>query len=506
MSRPLRSNLIIAASALAVCVAAPLQAQTPAAQCDFSDLPGVVWWGTEREMSLGTFAAHLAPIYWFSPDEPLLEQREGPDIRLPESFPFEEAPDAPVVYYQLEEILGGVGEQTSFYRDSTDIHNSIIDLEQTGVFRMGFFAYFRSEVGLGAHPHDLEATEFKGAVLRSDSELVQEWTAGRCDEQNYVIIVTRVTGKAHGIQWFWNVVDVDIETKFPMTILVEEGKHGLATDKNGDGYFTPGYDVNRHINDAWGVRDNIRGGALLSGGYQAWMTKVRHPQHRVHPPLPEDSQLWPNFERRTRYDGGEGENAVYELRPLPPAELGEYDKGLHHFMEDKEVEDWPELTEASEFQDFVDWVDADKAVKSLAISLYADGDLGFAWVFPLFIVKNMEVKVSGGFLVWRMYAKDDHLQDFGWMLMYANSASRWIDSYLAMGAEWDREVVDGVKSTQTDFVLETGIKFRVNVTTSALKFLSFATDFWGFRAGVKNYGFFDIDRLTYVLEFGAGAW
>jgi hypothetical protein len=105
-----------------------------------------------------------------------------------------------------------------------------------------------------------------------------------------------------------------------------------------------------------------------------------------------------------------------------------------------------------------------------------------------------------------MYAKDDHLQDFGWMLMYANSASRWIDSYLAMGAEWDREVVDGVKSTQTDFVLETGIKFRVNVTTSALKFLSFATDFWGFRAGVKNYGFFDIDRLTYVLEFGAGAW
>jgi hypothetical protein len=28
----------------------------------------------------------------------------------------------------------------------------------------------------------------------------------------------------------------------------------------------------------------------------------------------------------------------------------------------------------------------------------------------------------------------------------------------------------------------------------------------GFRAGVKNKGFFDIERLTYVLEFGAGVW
>jgi hypothetical protein len=32
------------------------------------------------------------------------------------------------------------------------------------------------------------------------------------------------------------------------------------------------------------------------------------------------------------------------------------------------------------------------------------------------------------------------------------------------------------------------------------------TDFWGVRIGIKNYGFFDIDKLTYVLEFGAGVW
>ena len=37
-------------------------------------------------------------------------------------------------------------------------------------------------------------------------------------------------------------------------------------------------------------------------------------------------------------------------------------------------------------------------------------------------------------------------------------------------------------------------------------FLTKVTDFWGMHFGVKNDGFFDIDRLRYVLEFGAGTW
>ncbi|MGH7674125.1 MAG: hypothetical protein ACREMV_02540, partial [Gemmatimonadales bacterium] len=53
--------------------------------------------------------------------------------------------------------------------------------------------------------------------------------------------------------------------------------------------------------------------------------------------------------------------------------------------------------------------------------------------------------------------------------------------------------------------VETGLKFRVNVSHTPVKFLTFLTDYWGFRAGIKNRGFFDIDRLTYVLEFGAGS-
>ena len=114
--------------------------------------------------------------------------------------------------------------------------------------------------------------------------------------------------------------------------------------------------------------------------------------------------------------------------------------------------------------------------------------------------------MSGGFIVWRMYLKDDGLRDFGWMAMYAPSASRWIDTYFAAGAEWDEEIVDGERQQDVEFVLETGLKFRAQIGHSPLKFLTFLTDFWGFRAGIKNYGFFDIDRLTYVLEVGAGAW
>jgi hypothetical protein len=288
---------------------------------------------------------------------------------------------------------------------------------------------------------------------------------------------------------------------------VEEGKHALATDKNSDGYFTPGYDVSRYVNDAWGVRDNMRTGALATGGYQAWMTKVRQPEHRLVPPLPDDSPLRPRLERRGYYDGS---LAVYELRPFPPTEMAEGDP--HHlvnFFKDKEVPDWPESKEVSKVSEFINWVDADLVVKSLSIAFMADGDLGFTFVFPLLIVKNLEVPAGGGFLVNRIYLKDAYLRDFGWQLMYVPSASRWVDTYFAAGAENDRERdpdTDELTVNEWWFVLETGLKFRFNLSHSPLGFLGFLTDFWGFSAGIKNYGFFDIDKLTYVFTVGAGVW
>ncbi|KPK57032.1 MAG: hypothetical protein AMS21_12030, partial [Gemmatimonas sp. SG8_38_2] len=379
-----------------VWVAAPAATAQTGGQCDFSDVPGVVWWGTENQLTMNRLASYLAPVYWFSPDEPLMGSTEGRTIMLPQALPFEPAPDGPVVYYQFEELVSAANSEVTPYSRAPDQNNSIVDFEAVYSLRLSFFAYFESEVGVGAHQHDIEATEFKVVILRSDGDYLRENSAAQCAERNYVVIVTRITAKAHGIEWFWNVIDTDPDTRFPMFLFVEEGKHGLSTDKNSDGYFTPGYDVNRYTNDAWGVRDIIRGGTLFTGGYESWMTKVRQPEHRVFPPLPDDSPLVPRLARRQDYYTGG--NAVYELRPFPSASLAEDDPGLYHFMHDKDVPNWPKLSERSDVQGLVDWVEEGAAVKSLSIAFMLngspnpnnDGDIGFSFAFPLFIVKNME--------------------------------------------------------------------------------------------------------------------
>jgi hypothetical protein len=481
----------------------PLSAPTVQEACDYSQVPGVIWWGPERRMSLERLAAYAAPVYWFSPDEPSMRRRDGPDIRIPEIIPGEPFVDKPVVYYQFDEILSRPEAEGPAYLPGPGGQGTgDVDLGNVAAITLGIFAYFADEVGLGAHPHDLEATSFKLVVLPDTYEPFREY-APACPEENQVILITRSTAKAHGLQWFWNVVETDEFTDFPMHLLVEEGKHGIATDKNGDGYFTPGYDVNVRINDAWGVRDNMATGLMATGKFESWMAKVRRPEHRVIPPLPDDSPLRAEFERKL----GDVESAVYELRPLPPADIAGDDQGLHHIIAGHAVPDWPETDELTSTKAWGDFVTEGTALKSLSIAFRADGDLGFSFVFPFLIVKHLTDPMTGGYIVHRMYLKDEKLRDFGWMLMYTPSASRWMDTYLAAGAEQDEEVDSlGVSTREWDFVFETGLKFRVNMAHTPLKFLSVFTDYWGFRAGIKNRGFWDISNLTYVFEVGAGSF
>jgi hypothetical protein len=518
MSYRFRGIVMVAATTVAWPL--PASGQTTADRaCDFSDVPGIVWWGPESRMPLERLAAYAAPVFWHSPDEPELEGRSGAEVAVPEALPLESA-DGPVVYYQLKEVQAWPGAAETVLRRVPSMPGaSELDLSATGLLRLDYYAYYSDEAGLGAHKHDVEPVEFKLAIVRSDGEALRKTSwAGRCRDRNYLLLVTRVSAKAHGIEWFWNIVEVDEETKFPMYLFVEEGKHALATDKNSDGYFTPSYDVNVRINDAWGVRDIIRSGGLFSGGYEAWMTKVRKPEHRVFPPLPADSPLLP--EGLERQPGYEGETAVYELRPLPPAsDVQAWDREqasvdpaavpLYPFVKDKEVPDWPEVDEIHSLTQAEEWVESGALKRSLSIALYSDGDLGVSWVFPFFIVKNLHVSMSGGYVLHRMYLTGGERDGFGWQLLYTNSASRWFDPYFSAGAEWQQEYVreDGtISDDRADFVLETGFKFRAQLGSSPLKFLTFLTDFWGFRAGIKNYGFFDIDRLTYVLEVGAGSF
>ncbi len=73
--------------------------------CDYEDVPGVIWVGNDPIMTFQELASYCAPILWFSPDEPLLKEAKGKDILLPESFPFEDTTENPVVYYRVRTIL-----------------------------------------------------------------------------------------------------------------------------------------------------------------------------------------------------------------------------------------------------------------------------------------------------------------------------------------------------------------------------------------------------------------
>jgi hypothetical protein len=314
--------------------------------------------------------------------------------------------------------------------------------------------------------------------------------------------VWKVVAKAHGILWYDNTLVVDEYTSLPITILVEEGKHASCTDKNSDGYYTPGYDVNRRINDAWGVRDIIRSGGLSTGGFESWMAKVRDHKSMIMPPVPEGS---PYRERFVKDGVFAPDFAVYELRPFPGSEKAE--ESLKPFIDDKGFSDWPETEVFGDLKHLSGWFVDESFTKSLSIAYRYDGDNGIVFNFPFFIVKNFEEKMSGGWIVHRIYLKDEKLKDFGYNLLYTTSASRWVDGYFALGFEIDAWDTPDGRQHKSYFVTEPGIKFRANLKHSPLKFITkLGTDFWGLRIGVKYRGAWPTSDIRYVVEIGAGVW
>ena len=458
--------------------------------CAYDPYDAIVWSGTDSLMTLQELAAYCAPILWFSPDEPLLEDAHGADIRIPTSFPFETAPDAPVVYYRVRNIITVPNATGGAYvADPNERGQAVIDLKQVRAIDLDYFYYYPSEAGFGGHQHDVESTEMKLAI----------WKRPQCGECPVSIIIGAVTCKAHGVLWYDNTLDVDENTRFPMTVLVEEGKHAGCTDKNGDGYYTPGYDVNRRVNDAWGVRDTIRGGHLFAGSFQSWFAKVRKNEDRIFPPLPEDSRLRRHVTRKGEYAAG---HVQYQLRPFPHSSLAKDDPKLVPFIADKEYEDWPYVSPAKNL-DVVQWLGHESFVKSVSLSLRTDGRTGFSVVFPLFVLWHFSDSVGGGWLVNRVYFMDEGLRDFGWNILYTPSASRWLDGYFSVGYESDE---DDAGDKNRSWVAESGSKFRFDIRHSKASFLSKLTDFWGLRAGLQASGLLPVDHFRYVIEVGGGAF
>ncbi len=499
-----RVIFIMAASILMIGNLYAQDEKTDKDQIEEHELRFIVFWeGTNPKMNLADLAAYCAPIFWFSPDEPELMNMKGKDIRIPAAFPFEEQVDAPVVYYQVREIL--IRADTTgqaFLRDSENVGDSVVDLGLVVGFNIDYNHYYKFEVGLGKHNHDTEQAQFKVYVHKySDDSNVT----------HYQLYLLQTTAKAHALAWYDNIYKVDTdnynhELHLPFHIMVEEGKHASISDMNGDGYYTPGYDVNVRTNDAWGLRDVIRTGELFSSKFESWMAKVRRPEYKVLPPLPEDSPHRKKFEQDSVYAP---DNAMYLLRTMPGPEKAGSDKVLANDMRGYYSADWPELKTISTTKKFFDWWEAENFIHSLAIAARVDNDQwGIVFSFPLLIVKNVETPLIGGWLVNRIYLQDKKLRDFGYNILYTPSASRFLDPYFSLGFEIDKYDVEGTSTVEsrTDFVFETGIKLRGNVKFSPLKFLSVFADLWGVRLGIKNRGYMDIDQLTYVIEIGAGVW
>ena len=453
---------------------------------------GLVWHGSERFMSFEQLAAYCGPVLWFSPDEPLLNGASGEDIRQPTFFPFEEAVDSPVAYYRVRSVVVDPDfevEEPALRAVDPDKRTTEIDLYQAAGIDLDFFFFYPSEEGFGAHKYDVEAVEMKLVVIK----------ARKYPELGYWITCQKITAKAHGVLWYDNNLEVDRYTHFPIHLMVEEGKHASCTDKNGDGHYSPGYDVNIRVNDAWGVRDVMATGSLYSGGYQAWMTKPRHREHRVFPPLPADSPLREKYTIDGVYARG---NAIYEVRPFPRKDDGiAHDPELERFV-DKGDENWPHVSEFNGMKKFEQWAETEDFLKSVSVAYRYDGDSGISFAFPLLVVKSVSDPVGGGWLVNRIYLKDDNFRDLSYNLLYTSSASRWLDAYFTFGWEWDD---DGTQTT-THTMTEAGVKLRFNIGTSPVRFLSGLTDFWGLRLGVKNLGIWEWDHIGYAMEVGAGVW
>ena len=330
-----------------------------------------------------------------------------------------------------------------------------MDFRQVAGVDLDFFFYYPSEEGLGAHVHDVEAVYMKTFIKRCET----------CPVTHYALMIERSIAKAHGVLWYDNTLVTDQYTKFPLHLLVEEGKHASCPDKNQDGVYTPTFDVNIRTNDAWGIRDIMRSGGLYSGGFRAWMAKTPPPEYRVMPPRIEQLKIHDKF----MVDGVYApDNAVYELRPFPRSDgVEEFDPKLVHFIADKGDEDWPEIVPNTDIHKLTRWMDEEGFINSVGVSLRYDGlnegdrdkTIGISVVFPLLVIKNVADPVGGGWFVNRIYLKDKKLRDIAWNILYTTSASRWFDSYFAFGWEWDR---DEENVLHTDQMTEAGIKLRFN--------------------------------------------
>lgn len=517
-------------------------------------------------VSVEELATRFAPILWFSPDEPLMSAAGGPGsmtlphprskrppLAIPQPLPLgEPAPRPPVVYYQLSKVLGPGGQSR---RDAPTLE--AIDLMNTEDLTLKYFFYYDRDIGVNAHPHDLEAAEFDVSVL----ELGPRKTCRQLQ-------LMRVKGLAHAVRWTANRLkfgavrsgedgphDLDLcvppdvaadlalrveeggdpcepkhcnepgagsesrlchiplalprDAAFPMALLVEEGKHASCPDRNGDGAYTPGYDVNHFFEEAWGVRDNF-GSGLLMPRYTSDQTKRRDPRHRLFPTLPEDDPLRTYYEctapasvldsdlawdAGTSYTLLPAREAYERYEALPEAAR----KGIAKNISDNAFGHQP--SRARELLDL--------ATAELSLALRDDEDLRLAVMNRI-----MPVPSTGGWLAMRSSITAGQPYAVHVEAYYTPSVSGWVDWYVGSIGLYQDPDIEGnfLRRFKPEARPELGVKFRFNLPLK----LQILSQWLGLRLGIRAERLRDVvaadegDRgvwgVRFVWEVGGAAW
>ncbi|MEQ1833183.1 MAG: hypothetical protein ABL977_09010 [Candidatus Eisenbacteria bacterium] len=478
---PARVRARIGALVFALLLTAALGSRAAAADCGCpppADTTGVVWQGN-RPLALHEIAALLAPVMSFSPDEPLL-RRSAP---IPAAHPCDTPADQAVVYYQINSMV---------IRDQAVTRPAESDpafFDKVQYMRLRYFFYYPIDLGTHGHRHDVEGVGM---------EVLLEHDANGCRR----VRLQRVLAFAHGLPLYNNRLRITDDTKLPITLMVEEGKHASCIDRNADGMFTPGYDVNERINDAWGVRDVFGSGHLLGGGYRAAMTKHREKADRVLPPVAELEGC--RFGLRS-WHASEPSRGHYELRAgdglAPCAGLGTSAESTF-FANGMMIANRfgtshvPTQHSSKLNADFGSLDDPERLLPGVSVR-FDEGD-------ALLSVATMGFDMGEGWLVPRLGLG----RKLSAEMLFTPSATAWTCPYVSTGWEHRtrRPSILGGSNRLDAMVTEVGVKFRFALPEGKSRFTSLGYRFGGMRLGVRFNGLERIEHLRLTAAIGAGVF
>jgi hypothetical protein len=484
--------------------------------------PGAIWCGVGTALRVQDLAERAAPILWFSPNEPL-KRRD-----IPEALPGDTPADSRTAYYRISRIIDGGSANKGFRFDTDEL--ALTSLDEVTV---RYYFYYSEDKGLNPHRNDLESLRLDIGFKLLDAAGNETKADADAPPQGarYVAHVKTAVGAAHGVSWFNNQLDIGEDQRdvsLPLTILVEEGKHATSPDRNADGFYSPGYDVNRRYNDAWGVRDLIGSGELGGVKYEGSMTKPRRPEDRVMVAAADKEALL------RPYNGAYKKELhgapTYSLRSVRPdlikivaesekkkeADLIATNKQSAQQKAAKPIDVKKEmgmnivgLMERENFEKTEPHKTAgpgllemvakkglkiergEEALDALTMGLRYDGQVGFTMSPP---VGRYDVPYLGGYVLPKInvmpFGPEKRMSVEG---LYTPSAARSFDWYVSAGPEWFRPLDS--REYDARFVSEGGLRFRFD------KKLHF-----GGRLGLRTTGFRQPRNPRIVFEFGTGAF